>query len=82
MDFCDGARRIPSKFKVSLAGATNSGCASCSSLNADYFPEQTGTGCVHFTVAISGSPCGFSEAAVVLTDTSGVLEPDLFIQNH
>ena len=74
MAFCDGARRIPSKFRVTMAGATNGSCGSCSSLNADYLPEQTGGGCTDFTVAIGGSPCGFSEAAVVLSDSSGVFQ--------
>lgn len=76
MAFCDGARRIPSGFKVTMTGATNSGCSSCSSFNTDFLPVQSGAGCVEFVVAIGGSPCGFDQAAVVLSDSSGLFEVD------
>lgn len=72
MAFCDAARRIPSKFKVTMSGATNGSCSSCASFNSEFTLDQSGSGCVEFVVAIAGSPCGFTQAAVVLTDASGV----------
>lgn len=76
MSFCNEPRRIPNKFKVTVAGVTNSSCGSCSSLNGDYLPEATGLACTNFTVAIAGSPCGYNEAAIVLTDFDGSFSMD------
>lgn len=72
MAFCDAARRIPSKFKVTMSGATNNSCSSCASFNTEFTLDQSGFGCVEFVATIAGSPCGFTQAAVVLTDSSGI----------
>ncbi len=34
------------------------------------FCPQASTGCSEFTVAIAGSPCGFTEAAILLSDNA------------
>jgi hypothetical protein len=81
MPFCDGARRIPSSFKVLMSGATNSGCSSCASFNTEYVLVQSGAGCDEFVVSIPGSPCGYDEAAVVLTDNDGVFAVQFELRN-
>ena len=52
---CNGLR-IPTKWKVTIAGTTNGvGCSACASLDGDYYPERVGTNCTLYEVSAGGT---------------------------
>ena len=65
MSFCNNNPRIPTQFKVTMAGAANSSCQNCASLNGDYYPAASGpSDCSSFSASIAGQPCSFTHSHI------------------
>ena len=66
MAFCDcNGLRLPTKFKVSISGVTDSMCFECGDINGDYYPARAGSDCsaTAFSVSVSGR-CGIGSVMV------------------